>query len=117
LKFQERYNDTSAEDEWFGQRLVSIPGLKVANGEEENHFAVEDVWHERPMGYHLRKINGRLPEDVWKEKDKRQKIFDYCPELSMIMDMKLDRERCEGDNGEGELAQMPAVERRSVLMS
>jgi hypothetical protein len=111
LKFQSRYNDTSAEDEWFGQRIVNIPGLNVATAEEEKRFAVEDVGHEHPMGYHVRTVDGHLPEGVWKKKDDRQKIFNYCPELSMIMDMKLERERCEGDNGEGELASMPAVDR------
>jgi hypothetical protein len=81
--------------------------LKIATGEEEDHFAVEDVFHERPMGYHLRMSLGRLPENVWKNKDQRKKIFEYCPEISMIMDMKLEIERCEGDNREGDFSGVP----------
>jgi Protein of unknown function (DUF5672) len=111
LKFQSRYNDTHAEDEWFGQRLVNMPGLNIASAAEESRFSVEDVGHEKPMGYHVRTVNGHLPENVWKKREDRQKIFKYCPELSIIMDMKLERERCEGDNGEGELASMPVPER------
>jgi hypothetical protein len=101
LDFQSRYNDTEAEDEWFGKRMILLPGAKVANGGQENHFAVEDVWHAKPMGYHVRADN--LADDVWKDPVRRKSNFDYCPELSMIMDMKLERERCEGDNREGEI--------------
>lgn len=101
LGFQSRYNDTEAEDEWFGKRITLLPGAKVANGVQEDHFAVEDVWHEKPMGYHVRADN--LADDVWKDPIRRKSNFDYCPELSMIMNMKLERERCEGDNREGEI--------------
>jgi len=107
LSFQERQNDTQPEDEWFGKRMTTMTGIKVATGEMEDHFSVEDVWHERPMGYHVR---AGLPEGVWKPREQRKKIFEYCPEIVMIMDMKLERERCEGDNGEGELAHMPVIE-------
>lgn len=106
LGFQARYNDTEPEDEWFGKRITVLPGAKVANAAEEDHFSVEDVWHERPMGYHVRA--GNLAEDVWKDPARRKQIFEYCPELSMIMDMKLERERCEGDNKEGEILDQAA---------
>lgn len=102
LNFQVRENDTQPEDEWFGKRISNAPGLKVASGEEAKHFAVEEVWHEKPMGYHVRDMgNGKLPENVWKKRENRKKILDYCPEIVIIMDMKLERERCDGDNGEG----------------
>jgi len=73
----------------------------------ENHFSVEEVYHEKPMGYHIRSGAGRLPEGVWKNKEQRKAIIKYCPEISIILDMKLEKERCEGDNGEGEVAYMP----------
>ncbi len=109
LSFQVRANDTIPEDEWFGTRLITVPGLKVAQGEQEDHFAVEDVWHEKPMGYHTRLGNPgrRLPEGVWKNRDQRREIFNYCPDIMIIMPMKLERERCEGDNGEGKIAALP----------
>ncbi|KAH8821632.1 hypothetical protein F5884DRAFT_768528 [Xylogone sp. PMI_703] len=103
LSFQQRYDNTDPEDEWFGRRLTSLQGAKVASAEMEKHFAVEDVWHDNPMGYHVREGGNNLADDVWKSREKRKKIFDYCPELTMIMPMKLERERCEADDGEGHL--------------
>lgn len=103
LGFQSRYNNTDPEDEWFGKRITVLPGALVADAQEEQHFSVEDVWHESPMGYHARNGGQDLADDVWKSEQKRKKIFQYCPEISMIMPMKLTRERCPGDNHEGEI--------------
>ncbi|TLS30157.1 hypothetical protein PpBr36_03483, partial [Pyricularia pennisetigena] len=100
LNFQERYNDTEPEDEWFGRRVWVLPGEKVASG-FDGMLAVEDVYMQRPMGFHVRDFGRTLSDDVWKDHKQRQKIFEYCPELSLIMDMKLERERCEGDDREG----------------
>ncbi|XMA12406.1 hypothetical protein WAI453_005197 [Rhynchosporium graminicola] len=103
LGFQSRYNDTEPEDEWFGKRITVLPGAKVANGKQEDHFAVEDIWHEKPMGFHVRDGGKALSDDVWKNSDRRKGNFEYCPELAIIMPMKLERERCQGDNREGEI--------------
>ncbi|KAF8859596.1 hypothetical protein BDZ45DRAFT_353050 [Acephala macrosclerotiorum] len=100
LNFQARYNDTEPEDEWFGKRLTVLPGAKVASGAQKDHFSVEEVWHDKPMGYH---VQADLAEDVWMNPARRKGNFEYCPELAMIMDMKLERERCEGDNRQGEI--------------
>ncbi len=62
---------------------------------------MENVYIEKPMGYHIRNGGNDLHDDVWKNHDQRKKIFEYCPELSLIMDMKLERERCDGDDREG----------------
>jgi membrane protein involved in colicin uptake len=48
-----------------------------------------------------------LAEAVWKDQKQRQEIFKYCPELSLIMDMKLERERCPGDDREGTIHPTP----------
>lgn len=103
LSFQERHNDTQPEDEWFGRSLVILPGEKVASG-INGVLAVEDVYIDNPMGYHVRD-GGRnnLADDVWKDPARRKKIMEYCPELSLIMEMKLERERCKGDNKMGEI--------------
>lgn len=42
-----------------------------------------------------------LAEDVWQDPQRRRKNFEYCPELAMIMPMKLERERCFGDARKG----------------
>ncbi|KAG4436955.1 hypothetical protein IFR05_007568 [Cadophora sp. M221] len=111
LGFQSRYNDTEPEDEWFGKRITVLPGAKVANGKQEDHFSVEDVWHDKPMGYHVRDGGEGLSDDVWKNADRRKGNFEYCPELAMIMPMKLERERCEGDNREGEIIEDPSAKK------
>ena len=100
LSFQARYNDSEPEDEWFGKRLWVLPGEKVASG-TTGALAVEDVYVESPMGYHIRDGGSNLNDDVWKDHKQRKKILDYCPELSLIMNMKLERERCEGDQRDG----------------
>ncbi|KAJ2905198.1 hypothetical protein MKZ38_006104 [Zalerion maritima] len=102
LGFQERFNDSSAEDEWFGHRLWTLPGEKVASG-TNGALAVENVYFEKPMGYHIQDGGSNLKDEVWGQRAQRQEIFSYCPELSMIMDMKLERERCPGDRGDGTL--------------
>jgi len=112
LNIQERFNDSIPEDEWFGKRVIVTPGLKIATGEMENHFSVEGVYHEKPMGYHLRTGDEKLPEAVWKNREQRKAILKYCPEIAIILDMKFERERCPGDNGEGELSDMPSLTRR-----
>ena len=111
LEFQERYNDTEPEDEWFGKRLWVLPGEKVAAG-SEGVLAVEDVPMESPMGYHVREGGRGISDNVWKTPAQRKAIFNYCPELSMIMDMKLERERCPEDNGEGGLG--PTAAEREI---
>ncbi|KAJ3567575.1 hypothetical protein NPX13_g6715 [Xylaria arbuscula] len=100
LSFQERYNDTSPEDEWFGTRLWVLPGAKVAAG-QDGQLAVEDTYIPNAMGFHLRDGGRGISDQVWKDPAQRRAILDYCPELSLIMDMKLERERCPGDRLDG----------------
>jgi len=102
LKIQSRLNNTDPEDEWFGRRVLVLPGAKVASA-KHGQFAVEDSYIPQPMGFHVRDGGKTLPPLVWKNQTRRQEIFRYCPELSIIMDMKLERERCPGDDGEGSL--------------
>lgn len=101
LSFQARFNDSEPEDEWFGKRLWVLPGSKVAS-KLDGVIAVEGVYMERPMGYHVRESEGNLNEEIWGDLARRKEILEYCPELSMIMDMKLEKERCPDDNGNGD---------------
>ncbi|OHW92114.1 hypothetical protein CSPAE12_09124 [Colletotrichum incanum] len=113
LQFQERYNDTEPEDEWFGKRLWVMQGEKVAHG-KKGVLSVEDVYMEKPMGYHIKDGGQSLSDKVWKDPKQRKKIFNYCPELSMIMDMKLERERCADDNQEGGLGPTDAEKEKAA---
>ncbi|CAJ2506967.1 Uu.00g081530.m01.CDS01 [Anthostomella pinea] len=101
LKFQERYNDTAPEDEWFGTRVWVLPGANVASG-ETGQLAVEDTYIPNAMGFHVRDGGqGLAGAMMWRDRERRREVFEYCPELSLIMDMKLEVERCDGDNGDG----------------
>ncbi|KAI1116169.1 hypothetical protein F5Y14DRAFT_459647 [Nemania sp. NC0429] len=111
LGFQERHNDTIPEDEWFGTRMRTLPGAKVASTSEGGAgggqlLAVEDhyVPDAMAMGFHVRDGGRGLSDAVWKDPGRRRAIFDYCPELSLVMDMKLERERCPGDELDGTIA-------------
>lgn len=115
LAHQVRDDNTAPEDEWFGKSIANMRGLKVASGEDSKRFSVEEVFHEKPMGYHVRDFGGgRLAEPVWKNHEQRKKILNYCPEVAIIMDMKLQRERCEGDNLEGKIEESPPLDHRAI---
>ncbi|KAL7822150.1 hypothetical protein V8C26DRAFT_438860 [Trichoderma gracile] len=100
LSFQARFNDSEPEDEWFGKRLWVLPGARIAS-KLEGAISVEDVYMERPLGFHIREGGNSLNDDMWSDAARRREIFEYCPEVSMIMDMKLERERCPDDDGSG----------------
>ncbi|KAF3925868.1 hypothetical protein ABW20_dc0104090 [Dactylellina cionopaga] len=93
LTFQERINNTDPEDLWLITRVGLLPGANMATPVQESAFSVENVWHQSPMGYHLG-ANDKLPEGVWDTEDQRQKVYEYCPEIKMIMKMRLSREKC-----------------------
>ncbi|EQL03140.1 hypothetical protein OCS_01137 [Ophiocordyceps sinensis CO18] len=100
LAYKPRHNNSEPEDEWFAKRLSAMPGEKVVS-RLHGAFAVQHVFVERPMGYHIPDGGANLNPDAWKDPETRRKVFDYCPELSMIMDMKLERERCPDDDRHG----------------
>jgi uncharacterized metal-binding protein YceD (DUF177 family) len=91
-----------------------MPDLVIASGLHQKHFSVEEVYHDEPMGYHLRDGIGHLPPNVWKNKDQRANILKYCPDVKIILPMKLERERCEGDNREGHIDPNVAIQREKA---
>ncbi|KAL7911053.1 hypothetical protein GGI35DRAFT_492520 [Trichoderma velutinum] len=114
LDFQARFNDSEPEDEWFGKRLWVLPGAKVASALDDA-IAVEDVYKESAMGYYVREGGSNLNEYLWGDAARRKEIFEYCPELSMIMDMKLERQRCPDDDGSGDRKQADVEVTTAVL--
>ncbi|KAL8697795.1 MAG: hypothetical protein Q9201_006928 [Fulgogasparrea decipioides] len=104
LGFQSRQDDEHPEDRWLIDRIKVLPGIKLPKPETEKSFAVEGVWAEEPMGFHIPSSDEALLREVWDDLGRRRQIFEYCPEVKMIMPrMKLERERCEekteGANG------------------
>jgi hypothetical protein len=103
LQFQTRLDHTFSEDEWLSSRMGLLPDAHMCDPVLEREFAVENIWQERPMGYHLNPVG--WSEQVWGDPNKRSMIYDYCPEIKMIADFHLERERCPPmagfpDNGE-----------------
>lgn len=80
LEKETRKPDASWEDVWLCERLGNAAPPKL-----EEAFSVESLWHPAPFGYHIRG-SGKLPAaDVWQNRTRRRHIFDYCPEVKLIM--------------------------------
>lgn len=92
LRFQSRLNDSDPSDRWLSMRMGLLPDAKMAPASKEAEFSVENVWHDKPMGYRADTI---LPDSVWGDSDKRKQIYQYCPEVKIIHEMKLERQRCQ----------------------
>lgn len=92
LRFQTRLNDSDPSDRWLSMRMGLLPDAKMAPPTKEAEFSVENVWHDKPMGYRADNI---LPDSVWGDRNKRKHIYDYCPEVKIIHEMKLERQRCQ----------------------
>ncbi|KAL8894037.1 MAG: hypothetical protein Q9192_004684 [Flavoplaca navasiana] len=95
LSFQSRQDDQDSEDKWLTDRIKVLPNVKLPKYEAEKNFAVEGVWDEKPMGIHVPSSSDVLLRDVWDNPERRKQMLEYCPEIKMIVAMKLERERCQ----------------------
>ncbi|KAL8939523.1 MAG: hypothetical protein Q9216_003309 [Gyalolechia sp. 2 TL-2023] len=100
LTFQTRQDEAEPEDQWLSDRIKVLPGVKLPTAEVEKTFAVEGIWDEKPLGIHVPSSNEVLLKDVWDDAEQRKKTLEYCPEIKMVMKMKLERERCEEKTAE-----------------
>ena len=91
LQYQQRMNNTEPEDVWLTERLGHLPDSMVANGTESMDFSAESIWVEHPMGYHTGAGGQILASGVWGLPEKRRAIYEYCPEIKMILDMDVER--------------------------
>ncbi|KAL8806312.1 MAG: hypothetical protein Q9182_001459 [Xanthomendoza sp. 2 TL-2023] len=87
LQNQIRIPNSEPEDVWLSIRLGHLTGAKLANGTISNEFSVENTYTERPMGYHLGHSGRGNPAAYLGTPEKREKIWDYCPEIKMLTDM------------------------------
>ena len=97
LKFQSRQDDGEGEDRWLVRRVGLLPGAKMAENHVEQQFSVERIWYDKPLGYHMGPKDNGLPKEIWDNQAQRRMIYDYCPEIKMILAMKLEGERCKDD--------------------
>lgn len=100
LEFQERHNNSEPEDIWFGKRVVSLPGVRIAR-KFGGVISGGEIFANKLMGYHVPQGGKTLNHEIWQNKELRKEVLEYCPELSLILDMKLERERCPDDDGHG----------------
>lgn len=88
LAFQQRYNDTEPEYDWFMKRFKVLPGEEVTPAQD---LTIDDTAL-APMGYGCI-LDGR-DDSLWKNPGSRKKALEYCPEIKMIMDMELVSKIC-----------------------
>lgn len=55
------------------------------------------------MGYNLQARGNLVDQEVWKYPEARKEAMKYCPEIHIILNMKLEKERCPGDNLMGQI--------------
>ena len=86
LKAEDRVAGDLPEDRWICDRLQGLPGA-LPTAEEASYFSVESVYTERPWGYHLRSSGKALDPAIWSDPVRRKQIFDYCPEVKLVLDL------------------------------
>lgn len=89
------HNDGALEDLWLVSKMHELPGWKMADAAVSKHFSVESVWDDRPLGYHIGWL-GVHHEQIWDQEWQLQHIFEYCPEVKLILGMKLDNDKPQG---------------------
>ncbi|CAG8979951.1 hypothetical protein HYALB_00012965 [Hymenoscyphus albidus] len=93
LKMEEREkNSPELEDLWLSNRLAKLPGSKMAVADVSKTFSVESVWDDAPLGYHIGWL-GVHHEQIWDVPSQVDHVLKYCPEVKMILGMKLDNDK------------------------
>ncbi|KAI4279347.1 MAG: hypothetical protein L6R38_005061 [Xanthoria sp. 2 TBL-2021] len=78
LREQIRLPNSDPEDVWLTSRLGHRPGAKVANGSVSRTFSGENIYYEKPMGYHTGGSGRNLGGGIWGTPELRQHVYDYC---------------------------------------
>ncbi|RFU31477.1 hypothetical protein B7463_g4889, partial [Scytalidium lignicola] len=80
------------EDLWLTTRVKDLEGAQMPNATISKHFSVESVWDDSPMGYHIGWLGVHHPQ-IWDNEDQVNHILKYCPEIKMILGMKLEMDK------------------------
>jgi len=84
--------DGQLEDLWISSRLQKLEGAHMADASVSKTFSVESVWDDRPLGYHIGWL-GVHHEQIWDDEKQVQHILEYCPEVKIILGMRLDGDK------------------------
>lgn len=90
-----RAGDGAFEDLWLATKLRALPEWHMPNANISKTFSVESVWDETPLGYHIGWL-GVHHEQIWDDIQQVQHVMQYCPEVKIILGMKLDNDKPEG---------------------
>jgi hypothetical protein len=109
--------DGALEDLWLTDRLHGLPGARIPNAAVSKTFSVESVWDETPLGYHIGwlgvhheqvkppfdfRTSARYADpfgQIWDDQGQVDHIMEYCPEVKMILGMKLEGDKPNGVAG------------------
>ncbi|XMA19336.1 hypothetical protein WAI453_012127 [Rhynchosporium graminicola] len=90
-----RHGDGALEDLWMVQKLHGLSGNHMPAANVSKTFSVESVWDEKPLGYHVGWM-GVHHEQIWDNATQVDHIMEYCPEVKIILGMKLDNDKTAG---------------------
>lgn len=91
---QRKIGDGALEDLWLTNNIHNLAGSHMPNATISKTFSVESVWDDAPLGYHIGWL-GVHHEQIWDDKEQVDHIMKYCPEVKMILGMKLDNDQPE----------------------
>lgn len=94
-KQQRPKGDGALEDLWLARGINGLPGARMPGANVSKTFSVESVWDDTPLGYHIGWM-GVHHEQIWDDEKQVQHVLQYCPEVKMILGMRLDGDKPEG---------------------
>ncbi|KAI9731109.1 MAG: hypothetical protein M1818_007967 [Claussenomyces sp. TS43310] len=94
-KRKRRPGDGALEDLWLVNQIHALENSHLPNATISKHFSVESVWDDRPLGYHIGYL-GVHHEQIWDDPKQVDHVFEYCPEVSLIMKMEMKGDKPKG---------------------
>lgn len=74
--------------------MSALPGANMPNATISKTFSVESVWDDSPLGYHVGWL-GVHHEQIWDDEKQVEHVLSYCPEVKMVLGMKLAGDKPE----------------------
>ncbi|KAF4621914.1 hypothetical protein G7Y89_g14432 [Cudoniella acicularis] len=91
-KEKRKVGDGALEDLWLSSRINGLEGKQIPVANVSKTFSVESVWDDAPLGYHIGWL-GVHHEQIWDDQAQVDHVMQYCPEVKMILGMKLDNDK------------------------
>ena len=63
----------------------------MANGSLSLTFSGENIYTDTPIGYHTGCGGKCLGGGVWGSKERREHVWEYCPEVKLGLDMDVEK--------------------------